>query len=101
MSLGKRIGRLEASAPAARDEEEIRAEACRRMTTEDLTVLAKTLRRLEEMDAPDLGWEELLGELSEEEREAFEQAYGRYRQAAEKEGGRRSWLRSKGTAAIS
>ncbi len=81
----RRLRRLEASAPAARDEEEVRAAACRRMSTEDLTVLEETLRRLEELDAPELGWEELLGELPEEEREAFEQAYARYEEAVREE----------------
>ncbi len=41
------------------------------------------MRRLEEMDAPDLGWEGLLGELSQGERVAFESAYSRYQQAKE------------------
>ncbi len=80
-SVERRLRRLEAETPVARTEEENRAEACRRMSTEDLTVLEETLRRLEEMDAPELGWEELLGELPEEEREAFGQAYARYEEA--------------------
>ncbi len=80
-SVERRLRRLEASAPVARTEEEIRAEACRRMTTEDLTILSETLRRLDEMDAPDLGWEEFLGALTGEERAAFEQAWGRYQEA--------------------
>ncbi len=80
-SVERRLRRLEASAPVARTEEEIRAEACRRMSTEDLLTLEETMRRLEEMDAPDLGWEGYLGELSEEEREAFELAWGRYEAA--------------------
>ncbi len=84
-SVERRLRRLEAETPVARTEEEIRAEACRRMSTEDLTVLEETLRRLEEMDAPELGWEELLGELPEEEREAFEQAYARYEEAVREE----------------
>ncbi len=79
----RRLRRLEASAPAVRGEEEIRAEACRRMSTEDLVTLEETMRRLEELDAPDLGWEGFLGELPEEEREAFESAYSRYQQAKE------------------
>ena len=74
---------MEAQAPAARDEEAIRAEACRRMSTEDLTVMSETLRHLEEMGVGELDWEELLGELPEEERAAFESACGRYRQAEE------------------
>ncbi len=77
----RRLRRLEAETPVVRTEEEIRAEACRRMSTEDLTVLEETMRRLEEMDAPELGWEGLLGELPEEERDAFEQAYARYEEA--------------------
>jgi hypothetical protein len=77
----RRLRRLEAETPVVRTEEEIRAEACRRRSTEDLTVLEETMRRLEEMDAPELGWEGLLGELPEEERDAFEQAYARYEEA--------------------
>ncbi|MDP9487566.1 MAG: hypothetical protein M3Q49_17575 [Actinomycetota bacterium] len=80
-SVERRLQRLEARTPPARDEEEVRAAACRRMSTEDLTVLEETLRRLEEMDAPDPGWEELLGELSEEKRDAFAAAWGRYEEA--------------------
>ncbi|PLS85030.1 MAG: hypothetical protein CYG60_14735 [Actinobacteria bacterium] len=80
-SVERRLRRLEAETPVVRTEEEIRAAACRRMSTEDLVVLEETLRRLEELDAPELGWEEFLGELSEEEREAFEQAYARYEEA--------------------
>ncbi len=80
-SVERRLRRLEAETPPARDEEEVRAEACRRMSTEDLLTLEETMRRLEEMDAPDLGWEELLGELPEEEREAFEQAWRRYEES--------------------
>jgi len=80
-SVERRLQRLEASAPAARTEEEVWAAACRRMSTEDLVTLEETLRRLEEMDAPDLGWEDLLGELPEEEREAFKSACGRYEEA--------------------
>ncbi len=79
----RRLRRLEASAPVARTEEKIRAAACRRMSTEDLLTLEETMRRLEEMDAPDLGWEGLLGELPEEERVAFAAAYSRYQQAKE------------------
>ncbi|MDP9474514.1 MAG: hypothetical protein M3R38_02240 [Actinomycetota bacterium] len=80
-SVERRLRKLEARTPTARDEEEISARACRRMTTEDLTVLEETMRRLDEIDAPDLGWEGYLGELSEEEREAFELAWGRYEAA--------------------
>ncbi len=80
-SVERRLRRLEASAPVARTEEKIRAAACRRMSTEDLLTLEGTMRRLEEMDAPELGWEGLLGELPEEGREAFGQAYARYEEA--------------------
>ncbi len=80
-SVERRLQRLEASAPTARDEEEVRAAACRRMSTEDLLTLEETLRRLEGMDAPELGWEELLGEFPEEKRVAFESAWGRYEEA--------------------
>ncbi len=72
----RRLRRLEASAPAARDEEEIRARACERLSTEDLLTLEGTCRRL--LDLGD-DW----GELAEEERAAFEQAWGRYQQAVE------------------
>ncbi len=81
MGIRKRLDKLEASTPAARTEEEIRAAACRRMSTEDLLTLEETMRRLEELDAPDLGWEGFLGELPEEGREAFGQAYARYEEA--------------------
>ncbi len=82
-SVERRLQRLEAEAPAARTEGEICARACERLSTEDLIVLEKALRRLEEMDAPELGWEEFLGELPEEEREAFKQACARYEAAIE------------------
>jgi hypothetical protein len=80
-SVERRLRRLEAQAPAAPGEEEIRAEACCRMSTEDLTVLAETLRRLEAVapDTDDL--EEAWACLSEGERTAFEAAYGRYQEA--------------------
>ncbi len=80
-SVERRLQRLEASTPPARTEEEIRARACERLSTEDLTVLDETAPRLEEMDAPELGWEGLLGELPEEEREAFKQALRHYEEA--------------------
>ncbi len=70
----RRLRRLEASAPAARDEEEIRARACEQLATEDLLTLEETCRRL--LDLGD-DW----GELAEEEREAFEQAWARYEEA--------------------
>ncbi len=73
-SVERRLRRLEASAPVVRTEEEIRAEACRRMSTGDLTVLEKTCRLWEERgDSWDV--------LTEEEREAFDQAYARYEEA--------------------
>jgi hypothetical protein len=85
MAMKDRIGRLEARNPAARDdeEEEVRAAACRRMSTEDLSVLSETLHHLEESGADEFTWDELLGELPEGERTAFEQAYARYQQAVE------------------
>ncbi len=76
MSLGRRIGRLEARNPAARTEEEIGARACERLSTEDLLTLEGTCRRL--LDLGD-DW----GALTEEERDAFEQAWVRYQQAVE------------------
>ncbi len=73
-SVERRLRRLEASAPVARTEEEIRAAACRRMSTEDLLTLEETCRRL--LDLGD-DW----GALTEEERDAFELAWGRYEEA--------------------
>ncbi len=73
-SVERRLRRLEASAPAARDEEEIGARACERLSTEDLLTLEGTCRRL--LDLGD-DWDT----LTEEEREAFEQAWGRYEEA--------------------
>lgn len=67
----------------ARTEEEILARACERLSTGDLLTLEETMRRLEELDAPELGWEGFLGELSQGERVAFESAYSRYQQAKE------------------
>ncbi len=75
-SVERRLRRLEAQAPAACTEEEISRRACTRMTTEDLVTLEETCRRL--LDLGD-DW----GALTEEERDAFEQAYGRYQQAKE------------------
>ncbi|MDP9479755.1 MAG: hypothetical protein M3R38_29515 [Actinomycetota bacterium] len=80
MGIRKRLDKLEASTPPARTEEEIRARACERLSTGDLLTLEETMRRLEEL-GDDLGWEEFLGELSEEGREAFGQAYARYEEA--------------------
>ncbi|MDP9458180.1 MAG: hypothetical protein M3Q60_20940 [Actinomycetota bacterium] len=73
-SVERRLRRLEASAPAARDEEEVRARACERLATEDLLTLEGTCRRL--LDLGD-DWDT----LTEEEREAFESAWGRYEEA--------------------
>ena len=78
MALSDRLRRLEAcTTPSACGEEAIRAEACRRMSTEDLTTLEETLQRLEAS-----GWDEAAWEgLAEEERVAFDLAYGRYEEA--------------------
>ncbi len=73
-SVERRLRRLEARNPAARAEEEIRARACERLSTEDLLTLEETCRRLS-----DSGDDR--GALSGEERDAFEQAWGRYQQA--------------------
>ncbi len=73
-SVERRLRRLEAETPVARTEEEIGARACGRMSTEDLLTLEGTCRRL--LDLGD-DW----GELAEEERTAFEQAWGRYEEA--------------------
>ncbi len=73
-SVERRLRRLEASAPVARTEEEIGARACERLSTEDLLTLEETCRRL--LDLGD-DW----GALTEEERDAFEQAWGRYEEA--------------------
>ncbi len=70
----RRLRRLEARNPPARTEEEIGARACERLATEDLLTLEGTCRRL--LDSGD-DW----GELAEEERAAFEQAWGRYEEA--------------------
>ncbi len=72
----RRLRRLEAETPAVRTEEEIGAEACRRMTTEDLLTLGGTCRRL--LDLGD-DWDA----LTEEEREAHEAAPGRGGPAAQ------------------
>ncbi len=73
-SVERRLRRLEAEAPAARTEEEIRAAACRRMSTEDLLTLEETCRLWEERgDSWDV--------LTEGERAAFESAWGRYEEA--------------------
>ncbi len=66
--------RLEAETPPARTEEEIGARACERLSTEDLLTLEGTCRRL--LDLGD-DWDT----LTEEEREAFESAWGRYEEA--------------------
>lgn len=85
-SVERRLRRLEAQSPTARTEEEIGAEACSRMSTEDLVTLQKTGRRLEqrlEERGGDESLEEAIrDELMEEERAAFESAYARYEEAA-------------------
>jgi hypothetical protein len=73
-SVERRLQRLEASTPPARTEEEIGARACERLSTEDLLMLEETCRRL--LDLGD-DW----GALTEEERDAFESAWGRYEEA--------------------
>ncbi len=73
-SVERRLRRLEAETPVARTEEEIRARACGRMSTEDLLTLEETCRRL--LDLGD-DW----GELAEEERAAFATAWDRYEEA--------------------
>ncbi len=73
-SVERRLRRLEAETPPARTEEEIGARACERLATEDLLTLEGTCRRL--LDLGD-DW----GELAEEERAAFESAWGRYEEA--------------------
>ncbi len=76
MGIRKRLDKLEASSPAARTEEEIGARACERLSTEDLLTLEETCRRL--LDLGD-DWDT----LTEEERDAFELAWGRYEEAVE------------------
>jgi DNA-binding HxlR family transcriptional regulator len=73
-NVERRLRRLEAETPVARTEEEIGARACERLSTEDLLALEATCRRL--LDLGD-SW----GALTEEERDAFEQAWGRYEEA--------------------
>ncbi len=73
-SVERRLRRLEAETPVARTEEEIGARACERLATEDLLTLEGTCRRL--LDLGD-DWDT----LTEEEREAFESAWGRYEEA--------------------
>jgi hypothetical protein len=70
----RRLRRLEARNPPARTEEEIGARACERLSTEDLVTLEETCRRL--LDLGD-DWDT----LTEEERAAFELAWGRYEEA--------------------
>ncbi len=70
----RRLRRLEARNPPARTEEEIGARACEQLSTEDLVTLEETCRRL--LDLGD-DW----GALTEEERDAFELAWGRYEEA--------------------
>ncbi len=73
-SVERRLRRLEAETPVARTEEEIRARACERLSTGDLLTLEGTCRRL--LDLGD-DWDA----LTEEERDAFESAWGRYEEA--------------------
>ncbi len=73
-SVERRLKRLEARTPPARDEEEVRARACERLSTEDLLTLRETCRRL--LDSGDDR-----GALTGEERDAFESAWGRYEEA--------------------
>ncbi len=81
-SVERRLQRLEARTPPARTEEEVRAAACRRMSTEDLTLLAETCRRLEGLGWDEAAWEKILEEeFTEEERAAFAAAWGRYEEA--------------------
>ena len=76
-SLKDRLRRLEARTAAAPGEEEVRADACSRMSTKDLRTLAETCRRLEA-----LGWDEAAwGKLTGEERTAFDLAYAHYEEA--------------------
>ncbi len=86
-SVERRVRALEARQKGAlRTEEEIRARACERLSTEDLETLEETCRRLLDLGDP---WEEA---LTEGERAAFEQAWGRYEEAvreARDDGGRR------------
>ena len=85
MGIRRRLDRLEAQAPIARTEEEIGTEACSRMSTEDLVTLTEKGRRLERRLKERVGSESLeeaiRGALTEEERAAYEDAYGRYQDA--------------------
>lgn len=84
-SVERRLRRLEAQAPAARTEEEVRAEASSRMSIEDLVTLtemgARVERRLKEEREGESLEEAIRGALTEEERAAFEAAYARYEEA--------------------
>lgn len=82
-SVERRLRRLEAQTPAARGEEEVRAEACARMSWEDLTTLEETCQRLDELGGgefwDDAAWEK----LTEDERVAFYSAWRRYEELDE------------------
>ena len=81
MGIRRRLDRLEAQAPVARGEDEVCAEACRRLSMEDLTTLEGTCQRLDELAGPG-SWDEAAWEkLTEEEVAAFESAYARYEEA--------------------
>ncbi len=84
-SVERRLRRLEAQAPAACTEEEIGAEACSRLSTEDLKTLSdlggRLKRRLEEHREGESLGETIRGALTEEEVAAYESAYGRYEEA--------------------
>lgn len=87
MGIRRRLDRLEAHAPAARGEEEVSRRACELLSTEDLTTLAETLRRLDELDGGNDSWDEAAWDkLTEEERAAFEAAYARYEELVEEAG---------------
>lgn len=84
--MNGRLRRLEARAPAARAEEEVRAEACRRTSSEDLETLSDLGGRLERRLQDDRAGIESVEEagrveLTADERAAFEYAYGRYQEA--------------------
>lgn len=81
MGIRRRLDRLEARAPTALGEDEVRAEACRRLSMEDLTTLEETCQRLDELGGPG-SWDEAAWEkLTREEVGAFESAYARYEAA--------------------
>ena len=85
MGIRRRLDRLEAQAPTALGEDEAKAEACSRMSTEDLVTLSdlgwRLERRLKEQREGESLEEAIRDALTEEERDAFEDAYGRYQEA--------------------